>query len=83
MVAMVSRSITPRMKTLVDLVRHYHENTLRVHNPELDTTLKFPLGSFCGEELLEILVVPCNLGPGEGGLGGVTRKVPCSLKAIS
>ncbi|XP_020619580.1 phosphatidylinositol 3-kinase regulatory subunit gamma-like [Orbicella faveolata] len=34
--------------TLVDLVRHYHENTLQVHNPELDTTLKFPLGSFVG-----------------------------------
>lgn len=32
--------------TLVDLVRYYHENTLQVHNPELDTTLKFPLGSF-------------------------------------
>lgn len=30
--------------TLVDLVRHYHENTLQIHNPELDTTLKFPVG---------------------------------------
>ena len=34
--------------TLVDLVRYYHENTLQVHNSELDTTLKFPLGSFVG-----------------------------------
>lgn len=30
--------------TLCDLVKHYHVNTLQVHNPELDTTLKFPLG---------------------------------------
>ena len=34
--------------TLVDLVRHYHENTLQIHNPELDTTLKFPVGSAVG-----------------------------------
>lgn len=34
--------------TLVDLVRHYHQHTLQVHNPELDTTLKFPLGSCVG-----------------------------------
>ena len=34
--------------TLVDLVRHYHENTLQVHNPELDTTLKFPVGGVLG-----------------------------------
>ena len=34
--------------TLVDLVRHYHDHTLQVHNPELDTTLKFPLGSSVG-----------------------------------
>ncbi|KAJ7328222.1 Phosphatidylinositol 3-kinase regulatory subunit gamma [Desmophyllum pertusum] len=30
--------------TLCDLVKHYHVNTLQVHNPELDTTLKFPWG---------------------------------------
>ena len=34
--------------TLVALVQYYHENTLQVHNPELDTTLKFPLGSCVG-----------------------------------
>lgn len=31
--------------TLCDLVQHYHGNTLQIHNPELDTTLKFPLKS--------------------------------------
>lgn len=31
--------------TLKDLVKYYHVNTLQIHNPGLDTTLKFPLKS--------------------------------------
>lgn len=31
--------------TLKDLVEYYHVNTLQIHNPGLDTTLKFPLKS--------------------------------------
>ena len=31
-------------RTLTDLVHCYHKTSLQVHNPELDTTLMFPVG---------------------------------------
>jgi len=31
-------------RTLTDLVYCYHKTSLQVHNPELDTTLMFPVG---------------------------------------
>lgn len=31
--------------TLMDLVLHYSENSLEQHNPNLTTTLKFPLNA--------------------------------------
>lgn len=31
-------------RTLCDLVRYYHTTSLQVHNPDLDTTLMYPVG---------------------------------------